>query len=30
MTREQIESLMQIAAANGDFEHYHKLEEKLS
>lgn len=30
MTPEQIKSLMHIAAANGDWNHYHKLEIKLN
>ncbi len=29
MTREQIKSLMHIAAANGDWNHYKRLEKKL-
>ena len=29
MSQEQIESMMQIAAANGDWHHYHKLKGKL-
>jgi len=29
MSQEQIKSMMQIAAASGDWKHYHKLKEKL-